>query len=152
MSISLWSVCVFESWFCYVYISEYLKNTEDLKVALNIRENQIFTLDMKISAQVPFWRTEEMIKHGEAYNESILEQRIKDYRTVRVRAITTLAFQKESIIVDIMDNGDAYTYTETVLQALSMPGQYHSINILLYVCYVYICSKDSIFLYNIFYF
>ena len=150
LSIFIWTISFLLSFFSITFINFYIRDKEDLMVALRIREGKILLLEKEIENSTMQWRTEEMEKHKENYDESILLKRVEDYRTIKMRVIDEILNTKNTFLIDTLQNID-FQYEGTPFEWFLTPTHQNSVNICLYFYYLYICCQDSVYLYNLLY-
>jgi len=116
------------------------------------REEKMLDLEREIERLTVIWRAEEMEKHKDSYNESILLDRIIEFRVVKTRAIDQLLQLEETFFLDMLSSGGLdddidEEEEEPITEWLTKPTQANALNILLYIYYLLYCCKDSAYLY-----
>jgi len=107
-------------------------------------------LERNIAKLIPLWRAEEMEKLKDKYDETILTARVDEYREVHVRVIGEILKLKESVLVLQLEQYE-WDVDGTMWEWILTPMQQNFINIILYIYYLFVCCRDSIFIYNILY-
>jgi hypothetical protein len=151
LSIVIWTISVLSSLFSLIFINKYIKDLDDIKRVVRLRDAEKTKLEVKIAQLIPLWRIEEMNIHGENFTESLLEKRIDEYRTIYSSAIDEFLTIENLFIVEEQEDAGLELFEGTVWEWLEAPTHYNAINLLMYSYYVILCCNDSVYLYNAIY-
>jgi len=150
LSIFVWTISFVLSCISVTIINAYIRSCDDLQRALRLREDHLFLLNKEISILKIQWRTEEMEKMGDKFDESVITKRVEDYKAVKITVLDEILDFKGSWIIDQIDVEPGDEESEgTFWDAFNLPTQQNLINLFLYPYYLTVCCRDSEFLYNL---
>ena len=147
ISIVIWSFTFIQSIISITLFNKYIRNTEDLKIALRIRDKKIFQMQQEIIEITPLWRAEEMQKHGDNYDEKFLQDRIQEYQNNKMRAINEIINMKDNYLIEILENLEV-EFEGNIREWFQTSTQPNILNILLYIQYLIVCSRDSPYIFD----
>lgn len=149
ISVIIWSFTLIQSLISITLFNKYIRNTEDLKIALRVRDKKIFQMQKEIIEITPLWRAEEMQKHGDNYDERFLHDRIQEYQNNKMRAINEIINMKDNYLIEILENLEV-EFDGNFREWIQTSTQQNIFNIILYIQYLIICSKDSPYIFDFF--
>ena len=104
-------------------------------------------MQQEIIEITPLWRAEEMQKHGDNYDEKILQDRIQEYQNNKMRAINEIINMKDNYLIEILENLEV-EFEGNIREWFQTSTQQNIFNIFLYIQYLVICSRDSPYIFD----
>jgi len=148
LSVFIWTISFIESIISITLVNWYIREHEDIRIAIRARDTMLLQMHHDIAKWTPLWRAEEMTKHKDNYNEEILVKRVEEFKTIKINAIAELLKLKDSFLINQLENLDNRS-DGTIRDWFGTPTHQNIFNISLYIYYLFICCRDSVYLYNI---
>lgn len=152
ISLTIWTISFICSMFQLLVSRKFLDKSTTFLQTQEKFNKLISSLEQEIENLSSQWKYELQKEFKENYDETLLNEKIANYREIRTKATQEAVFSEhpdllEDLTMDPDDELDRYD-EYTLIDCILLPARIHYVHVFLYCYFVVVCCKDSPYLYE----
>lgn len=155
LSLKIWTVSFIFSVYQITFPRRFLNKNEGLKKQILNFKERIKQLDKDIVELRKIWTMEFKEQFKEEYLESMVIEKIAEYRARQILVLREMVFSSTSetledflYYLEAFDDDDSLLVDFARIDWVCFPSRINYVYIFLYLYYLIVCCKDSLYLYE----